>query len=755
MMTKRTFDVAQELKTFRSQLFNIDKNDDRLKQKLHGILDKYSGEHFDTFAEEYLIASFDTEFLNDESRSKIQLLSNVELPSIRDQNVTYWDRDRLMFCLLCNNEVQFVKGFDLVCEKHSEEVLKLNTEQPNNLNAVDALEIWRNISLIKIAVIKDLSKAIRKLGSFNATFNSTAIHLVYEFGRWECLRKLLEKRRKMAWEPVKLVEFTTFLMRVQKYDKDGQEIDNKQIDFGKCVDLLFKYADYEVNEQNVDHSALHLAVMYNKSKTIMDLLKRGAYIGLKDATQRPTIWNINAKTLEKHFDNCITGENLVVFNYENLIAPSCDYPNDLTVIEFISQSNELRHLLEHPLIASFISLKWTRMALVFYIDFMLYFLLSLVTGLISMYYIRDPSSYSIPMVVITLTFIAYVAFRRLIQVSFCSSSHQKTWENSLNSLLTLSIIVFLVLFMAGVRYDIHRSIFATICIVLITHEFILLASAFWHFSIYHEMFITVATSSIQSLQLYAIFLPAFSLLFYILLCDSSESGRQQNGDTSDWIGFSTLGVSVIKTVVMSTGEFDILDMNFDASAVGILVFIGFIFLISTVFMNLLNGLAVSDTQKLQFDAELRSYGRRCQMLARYEDVLTNKGHWFRKNHRILWRICRCFIHLNNFVYQNKRIYIELDDQCKVYSVKMLRSSSMSMRVPLRSWTRLRTAPIDSKIIQQALQIRQRNVNRKYRERGENNDVERDILASRMARMEKSLTTIEATLKILTDKIKEN
>lgn len=62
-MTNRKFDVTQELKDFRSQLFNIDKNDDSLRQKLHGILDKYNGEYFNTFAEEYLITGFDTAFV--------------------------------------------------------------------------------------------------------------------------------------------------------------------------------------------------------------------------------------------------------------------------------------------------------------------------------------------------------------------------------------------------------------------------------------------------------------------------------------------------------------------------------------------------------------------------------------------------------------------------------------------------------------------------------------------------------------------
>lgn len=106
------------------------------------------------------------------------------------------------------------------------------------------------------------------------------------------------------------------------------------------------------------------------------------------------------------------------------------------------------------------------------------------------------------------------------------------------------------------------------------------------------------------------------------------------------------------------------------------------------------------------------------------------------------------------MYQNKRIYIELDDNLKVYSVKVIRSNSISMKIPLRSWTRLRTAPIYSTIIHQALQIREKNAIKTIRERDETNDVDKGNLTNRMVRMEKSLKSIEATLKSLSEKMNQ-
>lgn len=537
----------------------------------------------------------------------------------------------------------------MIVQKKASEISNFNIEiagsdsdSDSENGDVGTLETWRDVSLVKVAVLREHNQAVELLGALNKECNYSAIRLVYEFGHWQCLENLLEERKSKGWKPVQLGEFISFLMRAQTFDKDFREDQNEKVDFGKCVDLLFEYAQYEINEMSIDdhYSALHLAVMYNKTKIIFELLKKGAYIGVFDKSDRPGIWNMNPQTLEKYFDQCIIGEDLIVFNFENLICPSDEYPNDMAAIEFISNSRELKHLLEHPLIAAFLFLKWNRLSLLFLLDFMWYFVLVILIGCLSVYYILDPSKYVFEMSVFTIFFIAYVAFRRAIQVTFCSAKHRNSLENYSNILLSILIVVFLVIFLIVVQIKFHTPTFAAICIILISYEFFEMAGTFWHFSIYAEMFIAVAKSSIKSLQLYAIFLPAFSLLFYILLRDETLNQTQMDESEPNLNKFPTLGSSVVKAIVMSAGEFDVINVNFATNAMSIYVFVGFLFLISTVFMNLLNGLAVSDTHEIQCKAELTSFWRRCQVLSRYEEVLSNKHHWFR------------FVELNffNFIY---------------------------------------------------------------------------------------------------------
>lgn len=123
----------------------------------------------------------------------------------------------------------------------------------------------------------------------------------------------------------------------------------------------------------------------------------------------------------------------------------------------------------------------------------------------------------------------------------------------------------------------------------------------------------------------------------------------------------------------------------------------------------------------------------------------------REKHRGMWKICKFFTHLNTFVYQDKRIYIELDDDRKIYSVKVMESKMVCLQVPLKSWTRLRTARLSSKIVQRALQIREKNELKKHRVGG-NGEGEQEQLNNRIAKMENTLQTMENTLKMIVDKL---
>lgn len=132
----------------------------------------------------------------------------------------------------------------------------------------------------------------------------------------------------------------------------------------------------------------------NIPKKIDQFLEMGTYIGMQNGTPTPNVSFIAPAALEAHFNNCInfvqSEDNKKVtyieFDYTNLIPPrNVDdddedryvMPNEMIAIQFISQSVDYKHLLVHPLIWSFISLKWRQLELFRNIDCALYVLFAL------------------------------------------------------------------------------------------------------------------------------------------------------------------------------------------------------------------------------------------------------------------------------------------------------------------------------------------------------------------------------------------
>lgn len=138
----------------------------------------------------------------------------------------------------------FAEGLKLIVKEKSSEISRFNIEEADSdsdsdseSGDVESLETWREISLVKVAVLRENNEAVEQLGALNSECNQQAIRLVYEFGYWKCLENLLEVRESKGWKPVRLGEFISFLIRAQTFDKDFREDKNEKIDFGKCVDL--------------------------------------------------------------------------------------------------------------------------------------------------------------------------------------------------------------------------------------------------------------------------------------------------------------------------------------------------------------------------------------------------------------------------------------------------------------------------------------------------------------------------------------
>ena len=154
------------------------------------------------------------------------------------------------------------------------------------------------------------------------------------------------------------------------------------------------------------------------------------------------------------------------------------------------------------------------------------------------------------------------------------------------------------------------------------------------------MFTTVARTYFNIIVSYIPFLLAFAFVFSLIYNVKNGETQTQTNSTAvaasedeEYDHFGTIFASLVRTLVMLTGEFNYPDIPMK-HWLGRVIFTIFIFLMVIVIMNLLNGLAVSDIQKIQNDADTSSYinivenlsySRNVKMLAQEIKIFPNNS----------------------------------------------------------------------------------------------------------------------------------
>ena len=120
--------------------------------------------------------------------------------------------------------------------------------------------------------------------------------------------------------------------------------------------------------------------------------------------------------------------------------------------------------------------------------------------------------------------------------------------------------------------------------------------------LYINMFTTVLKSYTFILLSYFAFLLSFAFSFTLIF--AADDAQPTNGTSTSSSEpeqtdhFGNIWFSLMKTIIMFSGEMDYTDINI-THWMGYLIFAIFVFLMVIVMMNLLNGLAVSDIHKIQ------------------------------------------------------------------------------------------------------------------------------------------------------------
>lgn len=481
-----------------------------------------------------------------------------------------WDFRSLSTSLIEHKEQNFIRGLDKFLDRTKDTDNRQNVfrEHPSNE------------TLLTLATRNGLANAVEKLlrcgdsptnvelYGFSSKLTSP-LELACIYGYWKILDLFLKSSN---------VDINSGPYLIKAIQNIGEQSTNKSSDFLKCFKLLVSYPGIDLNRKDdAGNTPLHVAVNYNIEAVVLELLKRGAYIGAKNKFNELSINDIEPRILEKHFNHCIqtngrrSGDTNyeIIFEYSNLVPANLTKTpkianqgstDEMAPIEYMAKSNELKHLVKHPLIASFLFLKWHRLAMIFYTNFFCYtiYCMSMIFFLLFCYGNSERNA-ALNTVLYAICAIGglYVFIRELTQFVISPRVYVKTFENWME----VTLIVMTVVVLTSEDYkDSTRRTFAAITILLAVCEFFILTGSLpvLSFSTHLVMLKTVSKSFLKSLMLYSIILIAFALCFYTLLGKDSQNGEttpnpdsvKEDGEAEDDGEFNQFihpGLAIIKT----------------------------------------------------------------------------------------------------------------------------------------------------------------------------------------------------------------
>ncbi|CAL4121981.1 unnamed protein product, partial [Meganyctiphanes norvegica] len=438
---------------------------------------------------------------------------------------------------------------------------------------------------------------------------------------------------------------------LQQTDKSGetvlhkvvkQEYQSDEANYLECLKILLNHKSY-LNividaKDNSGNTALHYSAVLNDQNFGRLLLINGAHFGIKNNQDKLAIANIQASILRHGLNHCIELPDTnkkgstsvhdfeIRLNYRQLIGHK---NSETACIKFLSRSDAHCHLLCHPIINTFLSLKWQKIQKYYLFNFFIYlFYLVLLTTYILVYHhkyheqdynssesnstsesatksaedLNYPAGQIILQILIGFITLCF-GIKEAVQLFISWRSYITSFKNILE--MAIVILTFILLFLRLEPLD-QQHISAWLILFSWTN-FILILGCHPKLAIYITMFRKVSRNFIKFIILFSCMILAFSFSFYLVFQFDEN--------------FMTIPQTILRTIVMTTGELEFTDLPFqtfpNASQILFLLFVLFIIL---VLMNFITGLAVSDIHMIQQEAEIYSYRSQVDLISHLESV---------------------------------------------------------------------------------------------------------------------------------------
>ncbi|TRY69192.1 hypothetical protein TCAL_06822 [Tigriopus californicus] len=402
------------------------------------------------------------------------------------------------------------------------------------------------------------------------------------------------------------------------------------------------------------NTPLHFATELDDRPAVLALVQRGSDLTAANKRGQIGALRISEDVWCDFLDKCIEADGLPMdndfelsFKYDFLAARNEDLNRcETRILHILTTSKAHHHVFLHPVVTSFLYLKWRRIRGMFYTNLFLHLVLSLTLTSYLMFSVADETwqGWKLATRVFLWATLILITVRDLLILISYPIGFLSRFDNIVE-LLVLLIGAYLGCF--GSEGDQNLG---AIAIILTWGLMMVLMGRHPKLSVYIKMFYTVSFNFSLFLLWYILFILAFAFSFYLIL---------HSGDNEQ---FATLEKSIFKTLVMSlTGELEYENMNF-GGRLAILLFLMYVFFVILVLINLLNGLAISDISEIRQNAEILAYMSRTNLLF-YTELL----FWGRKSqnrcvqgwHALksrVWNVFKGLLILNTRLPQRKAVF---------------------------------------------------------------------------------------------------
>ncbi|CAH0760164.1 unnamed protein product [Diatraea saccharalis] len=463
------------------------------------------------------------------------------------------------------------------------------------------------------------------------------IHYAVSENHQECVELLISKNADIRLRTTSSPHKLSTPLHIAAV-KNHHEIAKVLLSFDKTI-------IHEVN--GMGWFPLHSACHHGSREVIVLLLGEGANLaGYTDGPKKyrrtaidMIVNNLSKPTefMEELLDSYIStnDHNLqdanceVIIDYRILMPNECEMEQMKVIEALLKTGNRYgqKRLLVHPLMESFLYLKWKALLPFFYTIIAFYglFLISLTIFAVSVFFYRDTVEEKPNWLdsgvwgYIVYATVCLVLLQELLYMNVKSSRYflqLETWVK-FGSIGLAIILPPSVMVPAFVDAEWPRHV-ATIALLLAWMEMMFLLSRFPNWGYYVLMFGKVASNVIKILLTFAFLVIGFSFSFMIQF-------RSKTPFEGPWAAF-------VKTVVMMTSEFEYGALFDEAHSKQLafsfqivrLIFVAFLILAAIVLMNLMVGVAVNDINDLEILGNIRRLDKQVEFLSTLDTLVYNK-----------------------------------------------------------------------------------------------------------------------------------